>query len=200
MSFTELEQRLLALIRQHQQDHGRSPTMAELAAASGLRSRGTVHRYVKSLIAKGALQSDPGVWRGMRLVEEGDGQPLVLPLMGRIAAGRPIEAIADRQEVNLSELLGGPQRFVLQVRGESMVDAGILDGDLVIIRRQQTAQDGDIVVALIDDEEATLKRLRHDHQGNVLLIPENASMAAMLYEPSRVQIQGILVAQLRSYS
>lgn len=198
MPLTELEQRLLEMIRQHQLRHGCSPTMAELAAASGLRSRGTVHRYVKSLIAKGALQSEPGVWRGVQLVEE-ESQPLVLPLMGRIAAGRPIEAIADQQEVNLTQLLGGPQRYVLQVRGDSMMDAGILNGDLVIIRRQDTAQDGEIVVALVDDEEATLKRLRHDSQGNILLIPENATMAAMLYDSSRVQIQGVLVAQLRSY-
>lgn len=198
MPLTELEQRIVGVIRQHQQQRGQSPTIAEIALATGLRSRGTVHRYVKGLIAKGALQSEPGAWRGLRLSDEG-GEPLVLPLMGRIAAGRPIEAITHQQEVNLNQLLGGPQRYVLQVKGDSMTDAGILDGDMVIIRRQDTATDGDIVVALIDGEEATLKRLRRDIQGNILLIPENTGMAAMRYDPARVRIQGVLVAQLRTY-
>lgn len=199
MALTDLERRIVDFIRQTLADHDRSPSIAEIGAAVDVRSRGTIHRYVKGLIAKQVLQqTESGTWRSLRLTEHQDNAG-ILPLMGRIAAGRPIEAIPQQQEVNLAHLLGGPDRYVLQVRGDSMIDAGILDGDLVIIRRRDSANDGDIIVALIDDEEATLKRLRHGRDGEILLIPENSTMAAMVYDPSRVRIQGILAAQLRTY-
>lgn len=199
MTLTDLERRIVDFIRQTLANDKRSPSIAEIGAAVGVRSRGTIHRYIKGLIGKSVLRAEPGTWRSLRLAENQDAD-IILPLMGRIAAGRPIEAIPQQQEVNLTHLLGGPDRYVLQVRGDSMMDAGILDGDLVIIQRRDSANDGDIVVALIDDEEATLKRLRHGRDGEILLIPENSTMAAMVYDPSRVRIQGILAAQLRTYS
>ena len=134
----------------------------------------------------------------MRLTGENTRKLTILPLVGRIAAGRPIEAISDQKEINFSDLLLGPDRYVLEVKGDSMIEAGIFDGDLVIIRHAETANDGDIVVALIDGEEATLKRLRK-HGSRVELIPANRHLASMVYPTERVQIQGVIAGQVRIY-
>jgi repressor LexA len=122
-----------------------------------------------------------------------------IPLLGRIAAGQPIEAIEDANYLDLAAFFIGPDRYALRVTGESMINVGILDGDTVILRKQSTARTGDIVVALIDGQEATLKRLGAVKDGSVELIPENSEMNAMHYATHRVSFQGVLVGQLRSY-
>jgi len=195
---TRLEEKVLQFITRYIAHNGHAPTLAEIGEALKIRSKGTVHRYVESLVDKGHLRRSGRGWRGIRLTGEYDRRLTILPLQGRIAAGRPIEAIPDQQEVNFSELLLGPDRFVLEVSGDSMVDAGILDGDMVVIRQSQTADNGDIVVALIDNEEATLKRLRC-HGDRIELIPANTALASMIYPAERVQIQGVVVGQLRLY-
>jgi len=119
--------------------------------------------------------------------------------VGKIAAGLPIEAVEDQQELNLAEMFMGPDLFALRVSGDSMIDAGILDGDYVVIRKQPVAHDGDIVVALIDRVEATLKRFRRISNSEVRLIPENPDMDPMTYRADRVTIHGVLVGQMRSY-
>ena len=123
----------------------------------------------------------------------------IIPLLGRIAAGQPIEAIEGREEINLADFIMNPDRYALQVTGDSMIEAGILDGDTVIIKHQNIADNGDIIVALIDGIEATLKRLKKLPNGMVLLVPENKLMEAISYEAERIQIQGVVVGQLRSY-
>ena len=125
--------------------------------------------------------------------------PPTIPLLGRIAAGLPLEAIEDKQELNLAEMFMGPELFALRVTGDSMMDAGILDEDYVIIRKQPVAKDGDIVVAMIDKAEATLKRFKRKSEGQIALIPENQDMEPMIYAAERVSIHGILVGQLRNY-
>ncbi|MCU7862393.1 MAG: transcriptional repressor LexA, partial [Candidatus Thiodiazotropha sp. (ex Lucinoma borealis)] len=122
-----------------------------------------------------------------------------LPLLGAIAAGQPIEAITGQDRLDLTDYLLGPNRYALQVKGDSMTGIGILDGDLVIIERCDTADDNAIVVALIDDEEATLKRLRRLKSGRIKLIAENPDIPPMIYAAKRVRIQGVLVCQLRQY-
>lgn len=198
---TELESRCLRAIRDHIAQHGHAPTLTELGELVGVSSKGTMHRYVTALVDKGFVtrSGKPG-WRGLALTEQAAQQMHSLPLLGRIAAGKPIEAITDHSSINLMELLLGPNRYVLQVNGESMIEAGILDGDLVIVESAETAKDGDIVVALVDDGEATLKRLKHQKQNRLLLIPANSTMQPMEYEKSRVKIQGVLVGQLRTYA
>ncbi len=259
---THLEARVLAAIERHVRSEGVAPTIAELAADLRLKSKGTVHRYVQSLIAKGRLERQGNGWRGLRIVgldiprtrsnvhpfparrktdsasadapaEGGEGSvdtsrglvpaplslppgaasdvadPMALPevaaadmripLLGRIAAGMPIEAIEDQNYLDLAAFFIGPDRYALRVTGNSMMDVGILDGDTVILRKQETAHSGDIVVALIDGQEATLKRLGALQDGQVELIPENASMDTMRYAASRVSFQGVLVGQLRNY-
>jgi repressor LexA len=238
---THLEARVLAAIERHIRSEGVAPTIAELAGNLRLKSKGTVHRYVQALIAKGRLERHGNGWRGLRIVglampeqpsnvqrlpppkragtlshlvpDANVRQPMALPddvsrftkgefripLLGRIAAGQPIEAIEDADYLDLAAFFIGPDRYALRVSGESMIDVGILDGDTVILRKQDTAQTGDIVVALIDGQEATLKRLGQTRGGVVELIPENSSMATMRYDASRVSFQGVLIGQLRGY-
>jgi len=126
-------------------------------------------------------------------------QRLTLPVLGRIAAGLPIEAIPDETEIDLSEFFMGPNRFVLRVDGESMVEAGILHGDMVIVESRNSARDGEIVVALIDNQEATLKTFRRNPDGSITLHPANRGMVPMRFAAERVTIQGVVVGQMRSY-
>ncbi len=196
---TQLENRILRFVRGFIAQHGYGPTLTEIGAAMGIKSKGTVHRYVQSLKNKGVLEHVERGWRGIRLAGESPLHSTTLPLAGRIAAGHPIEAIPDQEELDLGALFVAENRYALQVKGDSMIDMGILDGDWVIIERADTAQDGDVVVALIDDETATLKRFKRLPDGDILLIPENAELAPQQYAPERVRIQGRLVGQLRRY-
>ena len=195
---TGLEEKILQCITRYITQNGRSPTLDEIGQLLEIKSKGSIHRYVKSLIDKGHLQRSGRNWRGLRLTGEKNRRLTILPLAGRIAAGKPIEAISEQYEINFSEMLLGPGRYVLEVQGDSMIDAGILDGDLVIIRETQSANNGDIVVALVDNNEATLKRLRK--KGNQIeLIHDNQSMSPMKYSADRINIQGVVVGQARMY-
>ena len=185
-------------IRNYIARHGYAPLLDEIAKGLGIRSKGVVHRYVQALADEGVLTLQPGRHRGIQLTDEEHPQP-TLPLLGKIAAGRPIEAIQGQDEVNLAEFFMGPNRFLLKVQGDSMIEAGILDGDMVVVERCEQAADGDIVVALIDGEEATLKRLQNNRDGSVTLHPANSALAPLRYPATRVSIQGRLVGQLRSY-
>ena len=195
---TGLEEKILQCITRYITQNGRSPTLNEIGQLLEIKSKGTIHRYVKSLIDKGHLQRSGRNWRGLHLAGKQNRRLTILPLAGRIAAGKPIEAISEQYEINFSEMLLGPGRYVLEVQGDSMIDAGILDGDLVIVRETQTADNGDIVVALIDNNEATLKRLRKKGK-QVELIPDNQSMTPMVYSADRINIQGVVVGQARMY-
>lgn len=197
---TLLEKRILNFIRAFILQHGHSPTLVEIGHAMEINSKGTIHRYVQALKQKGVLEQTERGWRGIRLVEDPQSQHTTLRLVGRIAAGHPIEAIEDQDEINLHEMFVGDNRYALQVKGESMIGAGILDGDIVIIESRDNAQYGDIVVALIDEQEATLKRYRRYADGRIELAPENPDMKPMVYEPERVRVQGVLIGSLRSYS
>lgn len=194
---TPQQRNTLNFIQDYLQSHGHAPTLEEIGAAVGVRSKGAVHRLVQVLVDRGHLQRESGSWRGLRLAE--DATAPVLPLVGRIAAGQPIEAIHGEDTLNLSDFLLGPRRYALRVLGDSMVGAGILNGDTVVVEQADTARDGEIVVALIDGQEATLKRLKRCKNGTIELIPENPSLTPMIYPAQRVRIQGVVVGQLRSY-
>ena len=196
---TTQEQNTLQFIRNYLAQHGYAPKFKEIGMAIGVSSQGTIHRYVQSLEDKGYINRAKGNSRGMSLVELPLVSPPTIPLVGKIAAGLPIEAIEDQQELNLAEMFMGPELFALRVTGDSMMDAGILDEDYVIIRKTPVANDGDIVVAMIDKSEATLKRLKRRPEGQVALIPENSEMEPMIYPAERVTIHGVLVGQLRNY-
>ena len=198
---TGLEKRIISVIRHHFSVHQESPTLSEIGEAVGLRSKGTVRRYVLSLINKGFLQRrQEKTWRNIELTHHAEQSLYSLPLLGRIAAGRPIEAIPGMDELNLFGLFQGANRFALQTTGDSMTGIGILDGDWVIIEPADHIKNGDLVAALIDNSETTLKRFKRQDNGQIDLIAENPNIPVMRYEAEQVQIQGILVGQIRCYT
>jgi repressor LexA len=197
---TDRQRQVHDFIQRHLARHGIAPKLAEIGRALGIRSRGVVHRHVRALVDAGLVEVEPGRHRGIRLAGPAPAPgALELPLLGRIVAGQPLEAIPDQATIDLGQFFMGPGRFVLRVQGDSMVEAGILDGDMVVVKQAEQAADGEIVVALIDGEEATLKRLRNNRDGSVTLLPANRALAPMIYPAARVRIQGVVVAQLRSY-
>ncbi len=172
-----------------------APTVAEIAKGIGIQSRGVVHRYLKALVDKGYIRLQPNRHRNIQLLEH---DPAVsIPLVGSIAAGQPIEAIEQQETVDVAHVFLGPKRYALRVKGDSMVEEGIFDGDIVICERRDHAKDGDIVVALIDHERATLKRLYHKTNDTVSLVPANPAHRPMIYPADRVEIQGIYIGLVR---
>jgi len=195
---TRREQTVYDFIREFIITHDYGPLLSEIAIGIGIQSKGTAHRYVQTLAKKGLIQLHPGRHRGITIKNDSK-NIATLPLLGRIAAGLPIEAIPDQNNVNLSEFFMGPDRYILKVQGDSMIEAGILDGDMVVIEQCHRATDGEIVVALIDNNEATLKYVHNNRDGSITLKPANRSMTPMIYNATRVLIQGVVVGQLRSY-
>ena len=198
-ALTRRQQAILDYLRESQLRQTHPPTLDELCSALGLRSRGSMHKHVTALVHAGYVEPLSGKQRGVRLSEAKDDDPSTLPLLGRIAAGRPIEAVQDSQELEVPRQLRGKGRcYVLQVRGDSMIDDGILDGDWVVIEQRDYARDGEIVVALIDGEDATLKRIEQ-RPDVCILHPANSDLEPQHYAPGRVNIQGVVVGQMRAY-
>ncbi len=196
---TRRQQTILEYLRENQLRQAHPPTLDELCRGLGLRSRGSMHKHIQALVESGYVEPLSGKQRGVRLAVSSENDPSTLPLLGRIAAGRPIEALQDPQELEVPQQLRGKGRcYVLQVRGDSMVDEGILDGDWVVIEERDQARDGQIVVALIDGEDATLKRIEQ-LPDVCILHPANRDLAPQRYAPGRVNIQGVVVGQMRAY-
>ncbi|MBL4590379.1 MAG: transcriptional repressor LexA [Phycisphaerales bacterium] len=203
MNLTPKQLRILQLIRDSRVRRGYSPTMQELADEIGV-SKVTVFEHVEALIKKGALVREANKARSLSIAEgiavPDEDRPLKFPLVGRIAAGYPIEKVADTDEIDLVEFLGTSgddgSTFALQVEGDSMRDEGILDGDLVLLRRAQVANNGDRVVALLEDGSTTLKTF-YKEADHIRLQPANPD-----FSPIRVkfcQIQGIVRGVVRRY-
>ena len=197
VTLTHLEKKILDSIRSYYEQYNEMPTIRGIGKIVGISSPGTMSRYVNSLVNKGYLQREARIWRGLKLTVFDDGRSL--PLIGRIAAGKPIEAISGESELNPNALLLGENRYALQVIGDSMIDAGIHDRDWVIIHSQDNADEGQIIVALIDNTETTLKYLYHFKGEFIELRPANTALSPMRYTSDRVLIQGVLVAQMRTY-
>ena len=174
-------------------------TLGELCKLLGLSSRGSLHKHIQALIDTGLVEPVNRKQRGIRVIREIDTDPNELPMLGYIAAGQPIEAIENPEPISVPEKLRGSSTcFVLQIKGESMIEDGILDGDWVVIEPCNHATNGEIVVALIDKHEATLKHIMQ-YPGKIILQPANQNMSAISYSPDRIEIQGVLVGQMRSY-
>ena len=172
-----------------------APTEREIAEGIGIKSRGVVHRYVHALEDKGLLKVIPGKRRNIELVHHADKG--VLPILGKIAAGAPIEAITDQKTFNCFDYFTGANRFVLRVKGDSMLGDHICDGDLVVCEQRDSLQADDIVVVLIDQQETTLKRIRQVGVGDITLLPSNREYQAKTYPIERVSLQGVLIGLLR---
>ena len=197
------QKQILDFVKDFIDREGYAPSLMEIAGHFGLSSPATVHQHMKALEDKGFVQRGWNRKRHIEMlqpaavpVEESE----TLPLMGRIAAGQPIEAVADDETVAVPRAMIGRRgrHYALQVNGQSMIDDHILDGDLVIIRHAETAADGETVVALIDGENATLKRIYHEGK-RIRLQPANESMKPIVVDASAVQVQGVVVALLRRY-
>ncbi len=175
------------------------PTLDELCDKLGLRSRGSMHSHVKSLVDSGLVEPMNGKQRGVRLRTPSEPEPTQLALLGSIAAGRPIEAVAVPEYMDVpAHLRTDKSCYVLRVKGDSMIEDGILDGDCVVIESRGYARNGEIVVALVDGMDATLKRI-YQRPDEVVLAPANCEMKAISMPPERVTIQGVVVGQMRSY-
>ncbi len=200
------EREILEFLLQFQRQYGYSPTLGEIAKATGHRSNSTIHTLIKSLVFKGYVQKVDGNTRVLKVINEkaassmlGDMPSLELPVMGYIAAGKPLEPHTDPNatiHVSASMISGKKTAYVLQVKGNSMVDDGILDGDYVVIEKTSEAINGDIVVAIVDDNLATLKRF-YKENGKVILKPANAEMQPII--PNFLTIQGKAVGVIRKF-
>lgn len=204
-NLTRKQKEILDFLLDNQGSFQHPPTLDELCAAMGLKSRGSMHHQIKALIDAQLIEAPERKQRGIRLTDlaRSLNSPMekagALPFVGVIAAGRPIEAIENLSYMTIPEQIKTENPcYVLKVKGDSMCEEGIFDGDWVIIEQRSHARNGEIVVALIDKSEATLKFIeQYPHE--TLLIPANSKMEAMRYKPHQVEIQGVLVGQMRSY-
>ena len=206
MNLTPKQLRIVQLIRGYRLANGYSPTMQELAQELGV-SKVTVFEHVEALIKKGALRRQPNKARSLSICEgtilPDESQPLSFPLVGKIAAGLPIEKFEQTDRLDLEDLFGpriGQKAgtFALCVEGDSMKDEGILDGDYVIVERRETAQNGERVVALLPNGETTLKTFYRE-KGRIRLQPANPDFKPIYVEDYDCQIQGVLIGVLRRY-
>jgi len=202
MQITPRQRQVLDCLRQLAADGAQAPTLDALCAMLGLRSRGSLHKHVQALIAAGLVEPLDGRRRGIRPVAPAPAPAPAgdaLPLLGKIAAGRPIDALPQSETIEVPPRLRTAKPcYVLQVAGDSMCEAGILDGDYVVVEQCDSARNGEIVVALIRGAETTLKRIVQA-PGRVTLVPENRTLAAVAYRPDEVAIQGVVVGQMRAY-
>jgi len=198
---TERQQDTYDFIAQYIAQYGRSPLLSEVAKGIGLSSQGSVHNYIQALVNEGLLTRSVGRSRGLKLSGETNQRQaaVTLPVMGRIAAGRLIEAVPDEDEIDLGGMFAGKGRFVLKVNGDSMINKAIMSGDWVVVQSQQTADHGDIVVALVDGFDATLKTILFNKNKTITLMPANDDYEPVTLPAERISIQGVIVGQLRTY-
>ena len=191
---------VLTWLEEHRRQGGRPPTLDEICRGLRLRSRGSLHKHVHALIEAGFVEPILGRRRGVRLRDRAAAGEVLLA--GTIVAGRPIEAVEVAESFEVPSVLRSERPcFALRVRGDSMIGDGILDGDIVIVEGREEARDGEIVVAVVDGVEATLKRLRilEGPPAAIELRPANPHMEALRYAPDRVRVTGVVTGQMRSY-
>jgi repressor LexA len=195
-TLTSRQREIYEFIRDKIEMRGYPPTVREIGDAFGIKSPNGVMCHLNALVKKGLILRTDKSARAIQLVDRGT-NPAELPLVGKVAAGVPIQALQDADErFNFTEMFGGPDHFVLQVRGTSMIDDHIADGDYVVIRQQSTAENGARVVAMIDNE-VTLKKFYH-HRSGIVLQPCNGDMEPIHVDPeSDTSILGVLVGVLR---
>jgi len=200
MILTKRQKEIFDYIEAAIQDNGYAPTLEEIGQRFNLRSLATVHKHVSNLEAKGLIRRK---WNHSRAIEvvnrRRKARAVELPLLGRVAAGRPIEALEGDDTIEVPEsLVRRRNTYVLKVAGDSMVDDGILDGDLIVVEERPEPNNGDMVVASIDGE-ATVKRFYREGRGTVRLEPANPRYKPIIVRDRDLQIRGVVVAVLRKY-
>jgi repressor LexA len=207
MTLTKRQKEVLDFLVGFSNKHGYSPSFEEIARALRLTSLATVHKHISTLERKGFVRRGYNQSRSIEVMQLPkpireqvlDRHSVELPMAGRIAAGRPLEVIEQRETFSLGEFARAQGSFVLQVKGSSMIEDHILDGDFVVIEPTQVANPGEVVVALVDGDEATLKRFYREPGGKVRLQPANSEMRPIVLPAANVQIQGRVVGVLRKY-
>ena len=207
MALTKRQKEVLDYLVSFETKHGYAPSFEEIGKGLKLTSLATVHKHITTLEKKGFIRRGYNQSRSIEIVQLPkpvkeqviERRVQELPLLGRIAAGRPLEAVEERETISLGDFARGGNSFVLQVKGSSMIEDHIMDGDFVVCEQTQVANAGDIVVALIGGEEATLKRLYREGAGKVRLQPANSEMAPIVVAASDVKVQGRVIGVLRKY-
>jgi repressor LexA len=198
---TKRQREILDYLNEFIQQHGYAPSLEEVGRRFNLSSLATVHKHLTNLQDKGFIRR---AWNRSRSVEllpsRSGGRAIELPLLGYVAAGMPIEAVATSESIAVPESLvtGKRDTYVLRVRGDSMVDEQIRDGDWVVVEDRRSADNGEMVIALVGGQDATLKKF-YKEDGRVRLQPANPTMAPIFVEPNNVQIQGVVVGVMRKY-
>jgi repressor LexA len=207
MALTKRQKQVLDLVAKLIDENGYSPSYEEIARGLDLASLATVHKHITALVNKSYLKRGHNQSRSLELGPKYAQEhrrhraesSLDVPLLGRIAAGAPVEAVEQREALNFADFAGNPNTYALEVRGDSMIDEHICDGDLILIERTEQVRDGEIAVALVRGSETTLKRFYKESGDRVRLQPANASLSPILVPANDVQIQGRLLAVLRKY-
>jgi len=195
------QKNLLDFINMYYKDNDMFPTYDEMRKALNIKSKSSVHKLISSIEERGFIERIPHKARAMQLKKKDQNVKKEIPFLGRIAAGNPIEAIANSFEyISVPDYLlkNNEEHFTLEVIGDSMKDEGILNSDIVVIKKQETAISGDIVVALIDENEVTLKKFR-SYKNSIALEPANKNYKTRIFGIERVNIQGILVGLIRKF-
>lgn len=209
MALTPRQKEVLDFLVHFTEKNGYSPSYEEIGQGLSLNSLATIHKHVTALAEKGYLKRRYNESRSIEVSETYKQQEaerirqqpaaMEIPLLGRIAAGAPVESIAGNETLNLGDYTSSPDTYALQVRGESMIDDHILNGDFVVVERVQSVRDGEIVVALVDGMETTLKRFYREADNKARLQPANSAMQPIVVPLDRLQIQGRVLAVLRKY-
>jgi repressor LexA len=199
MHLTKRQKEIFDFIREHIDREGFAPSLQEIGGHFGLASVATVHKHVQNLVAKGLLRKSWNRSRSLQLVDSGRGEAVRVPLRGAVAAGVPVEAIPAEDEIHVpAEMVGRQPCYALRVRGESMIEDHIMDGDIVLVEDRKEPRDGETIVALVRQHEVTLKRY-HRRGGMVRLVPANAALSPMEFPPEDVECQGVVIGLLRHY-
>lgn len=200
LPLTKRQREILDYLNEFIQQHGYAPSLEEVGRRFGLSSLATVHKHLTNLQEKGFIKRAWNRSRSVELVQSRTGgRAIELPLLGFVAAGSPIEAIATAESITVPEdLVGKRDTYVLRVRGESMIDEQIRDGDFVIVEDRKTAENGEMVIALLGNSDVTLKKFYREN-GLVRLQPANPSMQPIVVNADAVQVQGVVIGVMRKY-
>lgn len=199
MPLTKRQKEILSYLQAYLEENEISPTLDEIAQHFGIASLNAVYKHLNVLEERGFIRRLSNRARSIQIIQEERGGLPTLPLLGRIAAGRPIDAIAGNEEITVpEEMMTRGQNFVLQVEGDSMIDEHIQDGDLIIVEHRDHAINGETVVALIDDEQATLKKFFREGK-TIRLQPANPTMDPIFVNEQQLRIQGVVVGLMRRY-
>ncbi|HEX6590170.1 MAG TPA: transcriptional repressor LexA [Longimicrobiales bacterium] len=202
MALTRKQKQILDYLQAYTAENGYAPSYEEIAQNFGYGSLATVHEHIENLRRKGYIRKGYNESRSVEVVPpETTAAAIELPLLGLVAAGAPIEAVEDRETLSVPEdmLRRGGRNFVLKVAGDSMIDEQIRDGDFIVVNSRERAENGEMVVALVDGESATVKTFYRERDGNVRLQPANPTMQPMYFPPDRVRVQGVVVGVIRRY-